>query len=75
MFQTPGSGRAIVLLRRDHLFEKIPAHTRYVGARLIYIGLWVHIPVAIQDLLGTSPRKEQPPAHQVEEQAPEAEDV
>ena len=75
MLQTPGCGRAIVLLRRDHLFEEIPAHTRYVCARLIYVGLWVHIPIAIQDLLGTSPRKEQPSAHQVEEQAPEAEDV
>ena len=63
MLQTPGCGRAIVLLRRDHLFEEIPAHTRYVCARLIYIGLRVHIPVAIQDLLGTSTRKQQPPAH------------
>ena len=58
MLQTPGSGRAIILLWRDHLFEEIPAHTRYVGARLIYIGLRVHIPVAIQDLLGTSTRKQ-----------------
>ena len=53
MLQTPGCGRAIVLLRRDHLFEEIPAHTRYVGARLIYIGLWVYIPVAIKYLLGS----------------------
>ena len=75
MLQTAGSGWAIILLWRDHPFQKIPAHTRDVGARLIYIGLWVHIPVAIEYLLGTSSRKQQPPAHQVEEQAPEAEDV
>jgi len=75
MLQTYGCGWAIILLWRDHSFQKIPAHTRYVDARLIDIRLRVHIPVAIQYLLGTSSRKQQPPAHQVEEQAPQAEDV
>ena len=75
MLKTFVCGWSIILLWRDHLFQEISAHTRYVGACFIYIGLWVHIPVAIQYLLGSSSRKQQPPANQVKEQAPQAKDV
>lgn len=53
MLETFGCGWPIILLWRDHLFQKISADIRYVAACFIYIGLRVHIPVAIKYLLGS----------------------
>jgi hypothetical protein len=75
MLKASGCTWPIVLLWGDHLFQEISAHTRYVGARFIYVGLCVYISVAVQYLLGRPSRKQQPPGDEVEEEAPQAEDV